>query len=80
MKTQKLGHMEPINLFCFLRFVQRILVCTGRLHAGSWRVWLRTSDYMLGQVYSTPAGTTMPLNALSYSLANLTEVQLWAYA
>jgi len=26
--------MTPINLFCFLRFVQRILVCTGRLCAG----------------------------------------------
>lgn len=41
---------------------------------------LGTSDYMLDWVYSTPAGMTMALNALSYSLANLTEVQLWAYA
>lgn len=48
-----------------------ILVCTSRLCAGSWTVCLRTSDYMLGQVYSTPASMRTALNALSHSLGNL---------
>lgn len=55
-------------------------MCTHRLCAGSWAVWFCTSDYMLGQVHSTPTGMTIALNVLSYSLANFTEAKLRVYA
>lgn len=48
-------------------------MCTGVFCAGLWAVYAR------GQVYSTPAGMTMVLNTLSYTLTNLTEGVLKAY-
>lgn len=55
-------------------------MCTHRLCAGSCTDWFCTSDYVLGQVHSTPTGMAIALNVLSYSLANFTEVKLWVYA